>query len=116
MNTYLSLWQEDRLETMRDVIRKTEEVTVTMSLRHLHLPGAALDADHGEAPGEPRGVGDTARRQPGEQQSSDPPDPPDLPGLDHIVQITRSHLAKLAERQKIFDSMKRLQLTKLNRC
>ena len=30
-------------------------------------------------------------------------------------QVTRSHRAKLAERQKIFDCMKGLQLTKLNR-
>ena len=35
--------------------------------------------------------------------------------LDISPQLTRSHFAKLSERQKIFDCMKRLQLTKLNR-
>ena len=35
--------------------------------------------------------------------------------LDMLPQLTRSHFAKLSERQKIFDCMKRLQLTKLNR-
>ena len=36
--------------------------------------------------------------------------------LDQFTdQVTRSQKAKLAERQKIFDCMKRLQLTKLNR-
>ena len=29
MNTYLSLWTEDRQETMADVIKKTEEVRTT---------------------------------------------------------------------------------------
>ena len=33
MNTYLSLWTEDRMETMADVIKKTEEVRTTSELR-----------------------------------------------------------------------------------
>ena len=80
MNTYLSLWQEDKKEVMADVIKKTEEVLPLMNTMERLLES---------------------------------PEEWEVPIPEN--QKTRSHRAKLAERQKIFDEMKRLQLTKLNR-
>ena len=71
MNTYLSLWQEDRREVMEDVIKKTEEVLPLMNTMERLL----------ESPAEWEG-----------------------PIPEHLK--SRSHRAKLTERQKIFDEMK----------
>ena len=80
MNTYLSLWQEDKREVMDEVIKKTEEVLPLMNTMERLLES---------------------------------PEEWEVPIPDNMK--TRSHLAKLTERHKIFDEMKSLQLTKLNR-
>ena len=80
MNTYLSLWKEDKKEVMEDVIKKTEEVLPLMNTTERLLES---------------------------------PEEWEVPLPDN--QKTRSHHAKLTERHKIFDEMKSLQLTKLNR-
>ena len=71
MNTYLSLWQEDRREGMEEVIKKTEEVLPLMNTMERLLES---------------------------------PEEWEVPIPEHLK--TRSHRAKLAERQKIFDLMK----------
>ena len=80
MNTYLSLWKEDKKEVMDEVIKKTEEVLPLMNTMERLLES---------------------------------PEEWEVPIPDN--QKTRSHRAKLTERHKIFDEMKSLQLTKLNR-
>ena len=74
MNTYLSLWQEDRREVMEDVIKKTEEVLPLMNTMERLLES---------------------------------PEEWEVPIPEHLK--TRSHRAKLTERQKIFDEMKVIQ-------
>ena len=73
MNTYLSLWKEDKREVMDQVIKRTEEVSCdwcrdSRAVIGWLLAGAAADEHDGAAAGEPRGVGGAAARPPADQE------------------------------------------------
>ena len=88
MNTYLSLWKEDKREVMDQVIKRTEEV----SCDWCRDSRAVIGCD------QVLPLMNTMERL------LESPEEWEVPLPDHLQ--TRSHRAKLTERCKIFDEMK----------